>query len=316
MDSLDAQLIRALKADGRASLRRIAEVLGVSDQQVGRRYAGLRARGVMQVRGRWDPRQIGQSEWVFRLRCMPPATLQVAGALARLEYTRWIRLVSGGAEIVGNIDTRSMRDADALLLEKLPASRRVTSIKAYRVLRRFRGGPDVWPVPYGALTPGQVDRLSPPPVTAEAATAVLRAGDRALLDELARDGRASCALLAALLGRDESTIRRRIHQLRVGRTLYFDVELDESQLGYTSNAILWLAVEPAALESAGRSLSEWPETAYAAASTGEHNLIASVLCTSDESLYDCIANRAGALPGIRSMETSPVARVIKRIGLP
>ena len=38
MDDLDRQLVQCLAADGRASFSAIAEVLGVSDQTVARRY--------------------------------------------------------------------------------------------------------------------------------------------------------------------------------------------------------------------------------------------------------------------------------------
>ncbi|HEV2635121.1 MAG TPA: AsnC family transcriptional regulator [Actinocrinis sp.] len=50
-DLLDVQLLHALQIDGRAALILIAEVLGVSDQTVARRYQRLRAAGLLRVRG-------------------------------------------------------------------------------------------------------------------------------------------------------------------------------------------------------------------------------------------------------------------------
>jgi DNA-binding Lrp family transcriptional regulator len=316
MDIVDRQLIRALKVDGRAPLRRIADVLGVSDQQVARRYTRLRDEGAIRVRGRLDPRRLGHVEWVIRLQCVPPATLAIARTLSRRDDTHWVRLASGGTEIICNVEARSDRDRDTLLLGELPATRRVTAIGAHRVLRGLRGGRNVWPVPAGVLSQQQIDRLAPPSPDPPAWHVRLDDGDRALTDQLARDGRAPHAMLAARLGRHESTVRRRIRQLRASGALYFDVELDDRRLGYTTNAVLWISVEPGALDAAGRALAELPEVPFAAATTGPHNLIASLQCTDDESLYTCIAERIGSLPGVRALETAPVIRTVKRVALP
>lgn len=316
MDNLDARLIAALKVDGRAPLRRIAEVLGVSDQQIGRRYASLHARGVLRVRGRRDPRRTNQSEWVIRLRCVPSAARHVAEALAQREDVHWVRLVSGGTEIVANIDTHSEQDHEQLLLEQLPASRRVTHISAHRVLQRYRGGPLVWLAPAGVLTTYQIEQLSLPVDTDSTPPTALREEDYALFEQLAHDGRATHALLASALDRDESTVRRRIHQLRSSGSLYFDIELDERQLGYTHNTILWLSVAPDRLPDVGQSLSRLPEIAYAAAVTGNRNIVASLLCTGDDHLYSFITERIGGLEGVTSVDTAPIISIVKRIGNP
>ena len=42
LDALDLKLLHALQIDGRAPFSRIAEVLGVSDQTVARRFRRLR----------------------------------------------------------------------------------------------------------------------------------------------------------------------------------------------------------------------------------------------------------------------------------
>ncbi|MEV5322939.1 MULTISPECIES: AsnC family protein [unclassified Nonomuraea] len=48
-DELDRRLIHALQLDARAPFSRIAEVLGVSDQTVARRYRRLRSAGLLRV---------------------------------------------------------------------------------------------------------------------------------------------------------------------------------------------------------------------------------------------------------------------------
>lgn len=67
-DDLDRALLHALQVDGRASFRRIAEVLEVSDQTVARRYARLRAARALQVLGIGDPSIPRATQWLLRVR--------------------------------------------------------------------------------------------------------------------------------------------------------------------------------------------------------------------------------------------------------
>jgi DNA-binding Lrp family transcriptional regulator len=67
----------------------------------------------------------------------------------------------------------------------------------------------------------------------------------ALFHALGADGRASHADLAAATGWSESTVRRRMDQLRDVGVLYFDLELDADAFGFRSKTWLWLSVHRA-----------------------------------------------------------------------
>ena len=327
MDSLDRQLVHALHIDGRAPFSRIAEVLGVSDQTVARRYSKLRQAGTLRVLGRLNARRLGHVEWVIRLQCAPGSSGAIAQALARREDTHWVRLASGGTEVVCNVRADSEANRDALLLDRLPATRPVTAISAYCVIHTYFGGPTGWRGAASALSEEQAARLAAPDgaappdgPAADSAPAERRApvepeeADRVLLAELARDGRAGYAALAAATGWHEATVRRRIAALRAGGGLYFDIDIDDRALGYASPALLWITVDPTRLATAGRALAEHPEVSFAAATTGPTNLLASVLCPDVYALYDYLADRIGLLPGIRAVETAPIIRTVKRAG--
>ncbi|MEU3215010.1 AsnC family transcriptional regulator [Streptomyces sp. NPDC006971] len=316
MEFLDLQLVHALKTDGRAPLRRIASVLGVSDQMVARRYARLRETAGLRVVGRLNPRPVGQTVWALRLQCVPSAALGLARALARREDTRWVKLAAGGTEVVCHLAVRGERERDALLMGRIPASRAVTSVTAHRLLRLFKGGPTGWDGIASVLTPEQRDALAPayPPPDARAQPVRLTDLDHLLLTALARDGRTTHAALAAEARCHESTVRRRIAHLRGAGALFFVLDIDERSLGGPSATALWLSVRPARLAAAGAELARHPEVAYAAATTGRTNLLATVLCRDDEQLYDYLAERIGALPGVDTVETAPIVRTLKRTG--
>lgn len=77
---------------------------------------------------------------------------------------------------------------------------------------------------------------------------------------------------------------------------------------------LWLSVEPARLAAAGEAMAAHPEVGYACATTGPHNLFASVLCRDVGAVYRYLTTRVAALPGVRAMESAPRIRHLKGPG--
>ena len=118
--------------------------------------------------------------------------------------------------------------------------------------------------------------------------------DEPLLEELARDGRASTAALAAAIHWHESTVRRRIDELRRSGLLYFELDIDNRFLGLNEHALLWLSVEPARLEEVGNALAEHPEIPFAAATTGPTNLVASAVFRDTRHLYEYLTGELAA----------------------
>ncbi|MCD9145715.1 Lrp/AsnC ligand binding domain-containing protein [Streptomyces albireticuli] len=56
-----------------------------------------------------------------------------------------------------------------------------------------------------------------------------------------------------------------------------------------------------------------PEISFVAATTGPSNLVASGVFHGLRDLYHYLDHRVGALPDVRSMETAPVPREVKRL---
>ncbi|MFB8198770.1 Lrp/AsnC family transcriptional regulator [Kitasatospora purpeofusca] len=343
LDGLDRALLHALHLDGRAPFRRIAEVLGVSDQTVARRYQRLRAAGVVRVVGRTDARLLGQVDWLTRIRCVPDAAAPLAEALARRPDTSWVSLLSGG-EIVCNARARLRPEREELLLGALPRSPRVLSVSAHYLLRTYVGGQVAWSGRTSALTDGQIGRLRAAPGTGPVAAApglprvpgvpevpdvpatldvpevpdvldVPDGLDRALLAALAVDGRAPLAALAAAAGKPETTVRRRLAALVDGGLLFFDVDVDPRPLGFEVEAFCWLTVAPGRLAEVGRAMAEHPEVGFVAATTGPSNLVAGLVCRDTGAFYDYLTQGLGELEGVVAVETAPLLRSVKRAGM-
>lgn len=327
LDVIDRKIIHVINIDPRASFRTIAEVVEVSDQTAARRYRRLRESAGLHVTGLIRGPRAGWVDWIVRLQTTPGSAGALADALARRRDTRWVRLFAGGTEVVCVLQARTDAQRDALFLRGLPGSRRVVQISAQATLHAF--SPVAWSGMMDALSAEQVAMLSAQPAGCEdeetagttgadlAASGGVRLepGDEPLLAELAHDGRATNAALAAAVHWHESTVRRRIAELHASGLLYFDVDLDDRVLGYSVSAMMWLSIEPARLDETGRAMAGHPEIPFVAATSGQSNLIASATFRDTQHLYEYLSVRLSGLPGVRSVETLPAIGTIKRTGL-
>jgi DNA-binding Lrp family transcriptional regulator len=329
IDDLDRQLTQCLGVDGRASFSAIAEILGVSDQTIARRYRRLRSAGALRVVGIKYPKASGYGGWFLRLRCVPGAGMAIAEALAKRQDTAWVQLLSGDTEVLCALRGVGADTTDSLLA-RLPRSGRILAVTAHSRLHLFTGGPDALGffdvLPPERLEPlrRQPSRLSAPAGSGQRApgapgapgTSAVPAEegelDAALFAALALDGRTPYADLAAATGWSETTVRRRMDQLRDAGVLNFDLEADMATFGFRTSAWLWLSVPPSHLAEVGTALSKYSEAAYVSATTGPANLAACVVCRDEEALYEFLTAKVGALPGVERVETAPIIRTVKQ----
>ncbi|WP_242903080.1 Lrp/AsnC family transcriptional regulator [Actinomadura terrae] len=285
----------------------------MSTQTVARRYRRLRAEAGLRVVGLLNRHGGAETLWMVRLTCVPSATQALAHSLARRSDTSWVKLTSGGTEIFAIVHMPDEAElAHAMLLRDVPRRGGITGVSAHALLHTYLGGPTAWRGLTRALDERQRERLRPsfdtsddrPPTSA----------DRALLDVLGRDGRAGLADLAEATGWSRATAARRLAALRARGSVYFDVEVESRLLGARTQALLWMSVVPARLDEVATAVAGHEEMAVVATTTGPTNLVAQALCAGYADLHRYLTRRLGPLEGIRSLETAPVLRTLKRSG--
>ncbi|MEU6558206.1 Lrp/AsnC family transcriptional regulator [Nocardia nova] len=314
VDELDRGIVHALHIDGRAPFSRIAEVLCVSNQTVARRYRRLRAEAGLRVVGSSRLDHDDHTRWLVRLGATTAAARTLAQSLARRSDTSWVKLLSGGTEILLIVRAPSQTDqAQSFLLQQIPRAAGVTAVSAHCVLHTYLGGPTPWRGQAATLTDLQQRQLEPSydgPVSGRA----ISDADDALLAALRTDGRAGLPQLAAATGWSVATVARRLAELRAREEVFFDVEVDEALFGVTIQALLWMSVPPGLLDRVGTDLARHPELAFVLATTGPSNLVAQAMCTGPAALHRYLTGRLGSIDGITTLEVTPVLSTVKAAG--
>jgi DNA-binding Lrp family transcriptional regulator len=323
LDDLDRRILHGLHLAPRASFAVLADVLGTSEQTVARRYRRMHRDGIVRVLGVRRPEGRGETAWVVRVRCRPSGAPALARALAQREDVSWVSIGAGAVEVVCSVRSPTARIREDLLVERLPRSSPVLGVEVAMVMHGYvvELSEPTWlraldDTQRAALTERSASEPVPDPADGPPTYALLPpdAQDRALLARLAEDGRATYAELAAASGITAGAARRRLRALLAGGVVYLDVDVSPEVLGRTVAAHLWATVRPGDLDAAGRSVAELPGVDFAAAITGQHNLLVSVTSRDHRELYQLVTEGVGSIAGIVSLEVSPWGSVVKRAG--
>ena len=315
IDDLDRQILYAVQVEPRAAFSEVADVLGVSEQTVARRFRRMHADGVVRVLGLVNPARLGRTDWVVRVRVRPDAATALADALARRDDVSWVTLLSGGSEIMCITRPDSDDQRDELLLQRLPRTAQVLGFSAQAMLHRYgpAAGPD-WTGYADSLDEAQLARLVRRERPPRDDSVTLEPEDAPLVAALRANGRASYADLAKDTGWTPARVARRLEGLRASGVLYFDVELAQALIGFSALAFMWLTVAPSDLEQTGQALVRHRQVAFCGAITGAANLMTALVCRDSADLYRYVTTDVGAIETVRQVEISPVLRRLKQAG--
>lgn len=319
LSDLDRRIVMALQVNGRASWRRIATALGVSESTVTRRGQQLLASRVVAVTGVLDHLRTGLGISVYvRLRARPGRSLDVARAVAAQARPRFVTLTIGSFDVAAEVVVESPRDIVGVIAE-LDRLDDVLETESMVVTRKFSAfeewhpeGLDGHAVDVLRHTPDVTDYAHRDWVEPERLTEQ----EFAIAHVLAGDGRATYAAIAGRVGMNESTVARRVESLVQRGCLRFRAVFEGPVIGYDVEHLLWLTVEPGRIDEVGERLAKHSATRYVAAATGRHNLILQGALPSYSDLYPYTTEVIGQLPGVQSAELAIQVQVLKRAWVP
>lgn len=125
---------------------------------------------------------------------------------------------------------------------------------------------------------------------------------KAIIEQLQQDGRRSYAAIGKVVGLSEAAVRQRVQRLTDTGVMQIVAVTDPLQLGFARQAMVGVRVE-GPLEPVADALAELDDVDYVVITAGSYDLLAEVVCESDEHLLDLLSTRIRTLPGVVGTET-------------
>jgi len=142
-------------------------------------------------------------------------------------------------------------------------------------------------------------------------TSPLDGTSKAIIEQLQQDGRRPYAAIGKAVGLSEAAVRQRVQRLIESGAMQIVAVTNPLELGFARQAMIGIRVE-GALDEVSDRLADMAEIDYVVITAGSFDLLAEVVCESDEDLLEILSNRIRTLPGVRSTETFVYLRLRKQ----
>ncbi len=123
-----------------------------------------------------------------------------------------------------------------------------------------------------------------------------------IIEQLQQDGRRPYAAIGKAVGLSEAAVRQRVQRLLDNGVMQIVAVTDPLELGFARQAMIGITVE-GPLEPVADELAQMDEIDYVVVTAGGFDLLAEVVCESDEHLLDVLSNRIRTISGVRATES-------------
>jgi Lrp/AsnC family transcriptional regulator for asnA, asnC and gidA len=130
----------------------------------------------------------------------------------------------------------------------------------------------------------------------------LDAVSKAIIEELQQDGRRSYAAIGKVVGLSEAAVRQRVQRLIDSGVMQVVAVTDPLELGFPRQAMIGIKAQ-GELDGIADKLAAMDEVDYVVITAGSYDILAEVVCESDEHLLDVLSTRIRTLDGVVSTET-------------
>jgi Lrp/AsnC family transcriptional regulator for asnA, asnC and gidA len=125
---------------------------------------------------------------------------------------------------------------------------------------------------------------------------------KAIIEELQHDGRRSYAAIGKVVGLSEAAVRQRVQRLTESGVMQVVAVTDPLELGFARQAMIGIKAH-GELEPIADELAAMDEVDYVVVTAGSFDLLAEVVCVSDEHLLDVLSTRIRTIENVVSTET-------------
>jgi DNA-binding Lrp family transcriptional regulator len=314
----DALLIDALQIAPRASWAALSEHLGISSVTVAKRWQRLTEEGLAWVTvapGMATSRP--QCFAYVEVTCRPSMRLTAADAIARHHLAVTVEVVTGSADILVTVCAADLPTLSHYVLEHLSAVEGVVSTRVRIATRLYHEG-SAWRLE--VLPPSTVTELarlrgeapaegeSPNPIESTPSMA------KAIMTQLAIDGRTSYAELAERVDTSPTTARRCVSDLLRSGVLILRTDVSAPDAGWPVESYVWANAPIATLRDTARQLSRVRQVRLTATVAAGPVIALGIWLRTVEELHRLELTFAEQLPELQVVDRLIVLRVVKRMG--
>lgn len=125
---------------------------------------------------------------------------------------------------------------------------------------------------------------------------------KAIIEELQRDGRKSYAAIGKVVGLSEAAVRQRVQRLTDAGVMQVVAVTDPLELGFARQAMIGIRVQ-GPIEPVADKLAVLDEVDYVVITAGAYDILAEVVCESDDHLLRILSTKIRTLDDVVSTET-------------
>lgn len=305
------RILHALQVEPRATWAELAPVVGADATNLSRRWARLRDAGIAWVTGMTDGGDRSGAA-LIEIECAPGDLHATAAALSRDPEVVTVDYTVGGRDLVATVITDSPHQVADYALGPMARLSGIRAARTHLVTERLLDARRWRLRELSSADVARIPRFRPP--RSRAARAIAPELRAVIRRELAADGRASAAAIAARSGFSAQRVTDAIATLRTSGELYLRTDLARDLSDWPIYTWYFLQVPAPAMAQARITLAQVPEVRLAVLCASRYNLVLAVWLRSMQDVQAFEVALARALPGAVIADRSVVVRIAKHLG--
>ncbi len=300
-DDVDIACINALISNPRGTWRELSIVSDIPEKKLSRRIMRLIDEQIIRTSIELNPIMANRGFTVhvwLSVECGKEQ--EVAQFFAQRSEVRIVFLTTGKADIFMEVGLERQADLSAWMHDFISQKSEIKTIETQVVLKPF-----TW-----------VSKRKKEIASSEnlAVMRSLTTDEAMLMRILASDARVSIRNLSEQIGLSEHKTQKLLNDLLLEEVFNLRVDFEPKLIGFKSEAIIQIKVQPEHANHIAKILSEFSHTRCLFGVSGDSQFFWHVLCNDHSDLWHVMTDELGKLEGIQSCNTTMVTSAYKRAG--
>jgi Lrp/AsnC family transcriptional regulator for asnA, asnC and gidA len=150
-----------------------------------------------------------------------------------------------------------------------------------------------------------------PSVSGPSTNGLLDNVNKAIVEELQKDGRRTYGSIAEAVGLSEAAVRQRVQKMRDAGVMQIVAVTDPLQVGFRSQAMVGIRADGDTRMVAER-LAAVDDIDYVVMCTGSFDILVELVCEDEDAILELLNGVIRQIPGVRDTETFMYLRLTKQ----